>query len=96
MYHAHFSNCRRFFVFRLEASIQSNFRATPKEMEASCERLEVYTNIFCLAMYSPDICHVDPDIDTRYKESANSIESVPIWPGVRLVCKVICTYHVYK
>ena len=85
-----------FFVFRLEASIQSNFRATPKEMEASCERLEVYTNIFYLAMYSTDIFDVNPNIDTRYKESSHNIESVPIRPGVCIVCKVIFTYHLSK
>ena len=85
-----------FFVFRLEASIQSNFRATLKEMEASCERLEVYTNILHLAMYSTDIFDVNPNIDTRYKESAHNIESVPIRSGVRLVSKVILTYYIYK
>ena len=83
-------------IFRLEASVQSNFRANPKEMEASCERLEVYTNIIHLAMYSIDICDVDPNIDTRYKESTHYIESVPIRPGVCIVCKVIFTYHLYK
>ena len=83
-------------LFRLEASIQSNFRATPKEMEASSERLEVYTNIFYLAMYSTDIFDVNPNIDTRYKESSHNIESVPIRSGVRLVSKVILTYYIYK
>ena len=85
-----------FLAFRLEASVQSNFRATPKEMEASCERLEVYTNILHLAMYSADICDVNSNIDTRYKESTHYIESVPIRPGVCIVCKVIFTYHLYK
>ena len=85
-----------FPVFRLEASVQSHFRATYKEMEASCERLEVYTNIFYLAMYSTDICDVNPNIDIRYKESPHYIESVPIRSGVCLVCKVIFNCHFLK